>query len=186
MLTNTIKEATKQAHLDLERKVVKQLKAISDENDYAELLKVFYAYFNRVEQAIAPYITTDVLPDYKDRRNSSYLKKDIEELGQNVDELPVVTSLPITNTLQALGALYVMEGSIMGGSIIVQMLAKLGITKGVSFFSGYGEETGAMWNSFTTVLNNKAKSASDEAIAIQAANDTFNGFSVAFGEASAL
>lgn len=180
MLGTNIKEATKEAHLNLEKKVVQKMKAIRSNADYADFLKHFYAYFNKVEQAIAPYITTDLLPDHAERRNSKYLKEDIEALGFDINELPAATAPQMTNTLQALGALYVMEGSIMGGPIIVKMLEKGGITKGVSFFSGYGEATGMMWGKFIAVINAQAKTEEDEAIAIKSANDTFSNFEDVF------
>ncbi|MBT2560156.1 biliverdin-producing heme oxygenase [Pedobacter sp. ISL-68] len=181
MLSTNIKEATKISHQELEAKVVRKLKAIRSEADYADVLKYFYAYFSSLEKAIAPYITKDVLPDYPSRRNSSYLKRDIEELGSAITDLPPVTVPAITNTVEALGALYVMEGSIMGGPYIVQMLNKGGIKKGVSFFSGYGEATGQMWGTFVEVLNNSA-SNEKEALAIKAAGDTFSNFSEVFGD----
>jgi heme oxygenase len=180
MLSNSIKEATKEAHLQLEKKVVQQLKAIRSNKDYADFLKHFYAYFSHVEKAIAPYITATVLPDYAQRRNSSYLKKDIEALGGDIHELPATTVPAISNTIQALGALYVMEGSIMGGSIIVKMLEKGGVTEGVSFFSGYGEATGQMWGTFVGIMNAQARTEADEAQAIETANATFAHFSDVF------
>jgi heme oxygenase (biliverdin-IX-beta and delta-forming) len=184
MLSTTIKEATKQAHQELEKKVVLKLKAIRSDADYADLLKHFYAYFNKVEKAIAPFITSELLSDYAERRNSSYIKKDIEELGSNINELPEANAPVVTNTLQALGALYVMEGSIMGGSIIVQMLAKYGITKGVSFFSGYGEATGQMWGKFVAVMNAQANNPKQENDVINTANETFSCFGDVFEEAA--
>jgi heme oxygenase len=181
MLSTNIKEATKAAHQDLEKKVVLKLKAIGSNADYADVLKHFYAYFQEVEQAIAPFITNELLPDHAERRNSEYLKKDIEELGATVDELPAVTVPQIENTVQALGAMYVMEGSIMGGPIIVQMLAKYGVNKGISFFSGYGEATGMMWGKFVAVMNAEAANEAEEASAIDTANQTFSRFSEVFG-----
>lgn len=182
MLSTTIKEATKEAHLQLEKKVVQKLKAIRSNQDYADLLRHFYAYFNHLEKAIAPFVTIDVLPDYPQRRNSSYIKTDIEALGGDINNLPETTVPEITNTTQALGALYVMEGSIMGGSIIVQMLAKGGITEGVSFFSGYGPATGQMWGAFIGVLNASAVNENQEAIAVKTANETFKHFAAVFAE----
>jgi heme oxygenase len=186
MLSTNIKEATSTAHQQLEKKVVVRMKAIRSNEDYAGFLKCFYAYFSEIEKAIAPFITSDILPDYADRRHASFLKNDIEALGGTTDHLPAVTIPAITNTLQALGALYVMEGSIMGGSIIVQMLAKGGITKGVSFFSGYGEATPAMWGKFISVLNAQAATATEEAAAITTANETFNHFGYVFDNSKAL
>lgn len=181
MLSTAIKEATKEAHLNLEKKVIQKMKAIRSDADYADFLKHFYAYFNQVEQAIAPYITTELLPDHAERRNSSYLKQDIEALGSNVDDLPAATAPEIKSTIEALGALYVMEGSIMGGPIIVKMLEKFGIIKGVSFFSGYGEATGQMWGKFVAVLNAQANNEAEEQQAITTANDTFSNFGEVFG-----
>ncbi len=180
MLSDKIKEATKTAHQQLEVLVVKRLKAIRSNADYADLLKHFYAYFSKVEQAIAPFISAEVLPDYASRRNASYLKEDIEALGGTMDALPPVQAPVIRNTASALGALYVMEGSIMGGRIIVQMLEKSGITEGVSFFSGYGEATGQMWQRFTEVLNHHASTEEDQALTIAAANATFTQFGDVF------
>ncbi|WEA01520.1 biliverdin-producing heme oxygenase [Mucilaginibacter sp. SJ] len=182
MLSTTIKEATKEAHQQLEKKVVQKLKAIRSNQDYADLLRYFYAYFSHLEKVIAPFITIDILPDYAQRRNSSFLKSDIEALGGDINNLPETSVPEINNVIQALGALYVMEGSIMGGSIIVQMLAKGGITEGVSFFSGYGPATGQMWGTFISVLNAIAANDEEEAIAVHTANDTFNHFAAVFAE----
>lgn len=186
MLSTNIKEATKTAHQQLEKIVVLRMKAIRSNEDYAEFLKCFYAYFSEVEKAIAPYITAAILPDYAERRHAVYLKNDIEALGFSTDRLPAVTIPVITNTLQALGALYVMEGSIMGGSIIVQMLAKSGITNGVSFFSGYGDATRTMWEKFVTVMNAQATTIAAEAIAIAAADETFTRFGPVFENSKVL
>lgn len=182
MLNVNIREATKSSHQQLEKKVVLKLKAIRNHADYADLLRYFYSYFSQVEKAVAPYITAAILPDLADRRNSSYLKNDIIALGGNVEDLPAASIPAVTNVLQAIGAMYVMEGSIMGGSIIVQMLQKAGITTGVSFFSGYGEATGQKWGVFTAVMNEQAKNEADENIAIEAANETFALFAEMFDE----
>jgi heme oxygenase len=179
-VSTNIKETTKDAHVALEKQVVQRLKSIRSNADYAALLKYFYAYFNHVEKAIAPYITESLLPDYKERRNSSYIKNDILALGIKIEDLPATTVPVIDNHVKALGALYVMEGSIMGGSIIVKMLEKSGIIDGISFFSGYGEATGPMWQKFVAVMNREAISDAQQADMIQAANETFSHFSKVF------
>jgi heme oxygenase (biliverdin-IX-beta and delta-forming) len=182
MLSTKIKEATHIAHQQLEKKVVLRLKAIRSNADYAALLKYFYAYFNALENAITPYVTADVLPNITQRRDTSYLKNYIEELGSDVNDLPQVTLPAINNVVDAMGALYVMEGSIMGGPYIVQMLQKGGIDKGVSFFSGYGQNTGQMWDVFTAALNSVAATETEETAAIEAANQTFSNFGDMFVE----
>ncbi|WP_443938658.1 biliverdin-producing heme oxygenase [Pedobacter sp. MW01-1-1] len=180
MLSTNLKEATKAAHQELEKKVVLKLKSIRSAADYADLLKHFYAYFDHLRNEIEPYITPEVLPDYAERRDASYIKRDIEALGFDTTDLPLTTVPKITNTQEALGALYVMEGSIMGGRIIVEMLAKVGVQTGVSFFSGYGAQTGEMWGRFVEVLNASAKNEAEEQLAVDAANAAFTHFSDVF------
>jgi len=78
-----------------------------------------------------------------------------------------------------------MEGSIMGGSIIVQMLEKAGVTTGVSFFSGYGPATGQKWGSFISILNSQADTEQEETLVINSANETFNRFAELFEQVEA-
>lgn len=182
MLSNEIKEATKQAHQELEKTVVQRLKEIRSETDYARFLSYFYAYFHTVEQAIAPYITLEILPDYAQRRNSAYLRQDIEALGGQLTDLPAASAPVVTNALEAMSALYVLEGSIMGGPYIVQMLRKYGMEKGFSFFSGYGAHSGVMWSAFVSALDGLAQSAEQREAAIGKASETFRQFGEVFAQ----
>jgi heme oxygenase len=176
MLSQHIKEQTHAAHQNVEGTIVRQLKSIRSDADYAKVLKGFYAYFRAVEDRIAPFVTSDILPDLADRRNSSYIKKDIEALGGSVENLPEANAPLVNNVLEALSSLYVLEGSIMGGPYIVQMLNKYGITKGTSFFEGYGENSREMWAGFTTVLNKHAEDPASYELATEKANQTFYNF----------
>jgi len=57
----------------------------------------------------------------------------------------------IKNTAQAFGALYVIEGSTLGGQIIKKMVQKqlcMEGNNGLSFFDGYREATSDMWQVF--------------------------------------
>lgn len=180
LLNSRLKEETKKAHQELEKKVISKLKAIRTEAHYADFLNSFYNYFSGVESLVSQHINTDILPDYAVRRNSGRLKEDIAELGFQISPLtekpmPEITSLPA-----AIGAMYVMEGSIMGGPIIVEMLKKYGIKRGFSFFSGYGAETGKMWATFMTFMNNNTVTETEQQIAINVASQTFARFQYYF------
>ena len=181
MLSKEIKEATRSAHQALEKTVILRLKAIRSKEDYTAFLKCFYTYFSQVEKVVSPYITPEVLPDMDARRNSSFLKADIESLGGCAYDHPKVPALPEVSTpAQAMGALYVLEGSVAGGPVIVKMLEKNGITSGVSFFSGYGEKTPEMWSAFIETLDRALSSETDKALAVEAANQTFARFAAVF------
>jgi heme oxygenase len=181
MLATTIKEATKTAHQDVEKKVVLRIKAIKDQAGYIDLLKHFYAYFSAVEYAIAPFLNEQLLPDLSSRRTAAHISADIKSLGGATENLPAASAPQITNVAQAMGALYVLEGSVMGGPYIVQMLRKAGLDKGFSFFSGYGDNSRQKWEAFTSVLNSFAKSEEDKLQAVKSAEETFSSFGAVFG-----
>ena len=180
MISITIKKATKKAHLDLEKKVIRKLKAISNEQDYADFLSYFYAYFSHLEKAMGPFIDESLIPHYNDRRNSSYLKRDLETIGYGDSSLPDTAVPEIHNHLEALGALYVMEGSIMGGQIIVKILEKQGITRGVSFFSGYGSDNSKRWKAFTDAMDENVTSEAQKNTVLRVAEETFSCFGKVF------
>lgn len=179
MIQEELRTQTALPHLQLEKLVVSRLKLVRSNAEYADLLNIFYSYFKNLEQAIAPYITTNILPDYPERRHAVSLAEDLVALGGDLNQLTEVHVPFIDSTAKALGALYVMEGSVMGGMVIVQMLAKHGITEGISFFCGYGSATGQKWNVFIEALrvNISEEHAAD---AIYAARETFARFADAF------
>ncbi|MFT4204696.1 MAG: biliverdin-producing heme oxygenase [Chitinophagaceae bacterium] len=179
MVSTAIKDVTREAHQQLEKQVVLRIKTIASDSDYAAFLKYFYAYFSAVEQKAVPFVA-EVLNDYKERRNASYLKADIEALGSSVEALPEAQAPEINSVAEAFGALYVLEGSIMGGPYIIQMLQKHGIDKGFSFFSGYGAASGRMWKAFQDVLDEVGADEQSANAAMQKASETFEKFGHVF------
>ncbi|WP_162902872.1 biliverdin-producing heme oxygenase [Taibaiella koreensis] len=182
MFHEAIKEATREAHQHLEKQVILQLKQIRTPMDYGALLSKFCLYFNALEQKIAPHINTESLPDYDQRRKAHRLHDDLATTGFLLSGHPAVSLPVIGNVYHAFGALYVMEGSVMGGGIIIKMLKeKCGIHEGYTFFQGYGDHTPAMWQYFighmNTLLDSNAGAA---AMMIDSAKDTFEHFSILF------
>jgi heme oxygenase len=80
------------------------------------------------------------LPDYAHRRKSTLLLNDISKLKGN-HTLDICSNIPaITNVCQAIGALYVLEGSTLGGRFIyrnIESALDLQVNSGASFFYGY-------------------------------------------------
>lgn len=181
MFNEKIKAATQEAHQQLEKAVILELKQVRNEADYSRLLQKFHGYFGALEAAITPHLSLQHLPDLQERRKAAVLELDLKDLGATTLQDPPPGLPGIGNVYQAFGALYVMEGSVMGGPIIVKMLKeKSGIEKGLSFFSGYGPRTPEMWQTFRTQMNEVVRGSEAEAAAIDAANDTFYQFSKLF------
>lgn len=75
-----------------------------------------------------------------------------------------------------LGIMYVMEGSKLGGRLILKNIqSALGYsdTDGASYLAGFGNETGSRWKYFLDRFSELVPDASGENLAIQGANDTF-------------
>ena len=82
------------------------------------------------------------------RYRSHLLRQDLPQAAA----LPLAAELPPLHTWpQLLGALYVMEGSTLGGQVIARQLAKTGIAVPV-YFSNRAEQTGPLWKSFVQLL----------------------------------
>ena len=156
------------------------MREIRSKADYAALLALFYSYFGGLEAAIGTHFQPFYLPDYAMRRKTSSMVNDLAYLDTALPLLAQGEDLPeITNHFQALGALYVIEGSTLGGSIIGKMLKQqLNITviEGLSYFNSYGDNTAAMWQIFKQSLNQPGYSLHNDVI-IGAANQAFIKFS---------
>ena len=141
MLSVKLKEETKHAHLQTEKLIIPSIKSLDLNNSYLQLLYIFYGYFKPVEEKIEQYLSPNVVSDIAERRKAGTILKDMEFVGAKskpslCDQLPA-----IENAAEALGAMYVLEGSTLGGKHICKMIEqKLPLTekKGLGFFTGYG------------------------------------------------
>lgn len=175
MIATRLKQATHAAHQSLEGMMIPAMKQIHHRQGYAQLLHLFYGYYAPLECLLEPFVGK-YLPDITTRRKASLILDDLDALGEGNAAIPQTTVLPnITNAAQAMGALYVLEGSTLGGTHIAQLLQKqLGSDTGLSFFRGYGGETGSKWKTFLEALNAFPANETQEAELVAAANETFN------------
>jgi heme oxygenase len=179
-LSEQLKQFTRPNHQQLEKMLVTHLRSLSSTEEYVKLLQLFYSYFGGLEDKINQYIGADLLSDYSQRRKTESIVSDIKKLGGTIHAKAKDHSLPkIENVLHAFGALYVIEGSTLGGKVISQMIAKkLNIENaaGMTFFNGYGDDTELMWASFRELLNSQFQNQSDIDVIISSADDTFFNF----------
>ncbi len=172
----TLKQETKPAHIETEKVLVKRLKEMRTKEAYAGVLKMFYGFVRPLEQQINSYISELELADINERRKATRLQDDLIALG--IDEKPdICKDLPtIHNTSHAFGALYVIEGSTLGGEIIVKMLKANSALEvpdaALSFFYGYKENNLQMWQKFQRSMEQHMKPANVQQV-IKAANETF-------------
>jgi heme oxygenase len=87
-------------------------------------------------------------------------------------------SFRFTSAESVVGALYVLEGSTLGGQVIARQLAEsIGVSpgQGASFFYGHGEQTQAHWKDFWSFAAGVCATGSIE-MASASAVDMFNDF----------
>lgn len=171
-----IKEETKANHQNVEKVLVNELKKLSSLDDYANLLERLYTFYAPIEDTLQQKIDASVIPDMNMRQHMTNLRKDIEVVRKNaVSTNNTISPVHIENTSYALGVLYVIEGSTLGGQIITQMLDKylsVSTIKANNYFNSYGSETPKMWSKFKEYIS-KSNSDIDQELMIQGAKDTF-------------
>lgn len=127
---------------------------------YHRLLQRFYGFYLPGETRLATLPWTTIGFDWTTRRHSPALANDLQWLGEtpaSLTALPSCSTLPTLDTIpQALGYLYVVEGSTLGGQLISRQLQQQWPTlqqAGCQFFQRYGTQVGMMWRAFSQVVN---------------------------------
>ncbi len=145
---------------------------------YIGLLARFLGFYAPLEDRLAGvggYESVGL--DIAARRKAHLIRDDLRALGHEAAP-PVCTALPVVATFaDALGCLYVLEGSTLGGQFIRrEAAARLGLTpdRGCAFFTGYGERTRAMWKAFgAAVAMHTDAHPGDQGAIVASATDTF-------------
>jgi len=146
--------------------------------DYAAYLSLLYGFVKGFENQIFPRLRHSIT-DIEERRKIHLIVSDLNKLG--VDEAGVAV-IPdhffaevYHSNATALGGMYVLEGSILGGAVIHKHLqTTLGseaVAGKASYFTAYGSETGSSWKFFLQAFC-LASSGMEEEV-IQSASHTF-------------
>lgn len=153
MLLASLKQETTRLHQQIENGL-DLFRGDFTLRDYRSLLVRFYGYYSPWEERAA--VTSPRL--MAQRSKCANLAGDLEFLGMPPDEILAIAPCPhlppLDTVARVLGSMYVLEGATLGGQILQRhMRARFGLNQaGCSFFSGYGEQTGAMWKQFCDIL----------------------------------
>ncbi|WP_369137148.1 biliverdin-producing heme oxygenase [Modestobacter versicolor] len=110
------------------------------------------------------------------RRRSHLFAGDLTALGAPAGSTPRAGLPAVPDTDTALGRLYVLEGSSLGGVFIDRHLTTLPRLAGagrLTAFSPYGERTGAMWHAFRTATRARVAAGGDADRLVGSARQTF-------------
>lgn len=158
-MMDRLRRETSAEHARLER-VTRMMAPDLSVRDYQRYLMEMWAVHAAVEPRLAGIDgLAAALPDVEERCKLPLLELDLAELGILPGELAALSlhrpQIPCDRVAEALGVLYVLEGSTLGGRLIRQHLAGLpGLHLGAAtrYLDAYSN-VGAMWKRFGTAVN---------------------------------
>lgn len=176
-----IKQDTAGAHRRVER-VFRILDARLTLATYAGWLERLLGLYLPLEAQIDPWGERLAI-DWPARRKTPLLRRDLLTLGvppERIDSLPVCGGLPVlADSPAVLGALYVLEGSTLGGPFIARHPAAtldLQAGNGAAFFVPYGSQWLTRWQAFRERLAAATATPEVQQRMIESARATFTAF----------
>lgn len=175
MLRQRLKDETWDLHQKAEA-AMDLMNPKMDSNGYLRILKSLYSFY----AAIEPQLKTSSVGEFYDGREKlPWIVQDLKALGlsdRDILAIPKISVADLKLDLPALwGSLYVIEGSMLGGQMIMKYQSKtLGLDEnsGMRFFAGSGVETGRKWQETIAKLNEISDEQTDDAV-ISTAKWTF-------------
>lgn len=174
-----IKATTSSAHTALEQLPV----SVSIMNpaittaEYINYLTLMGNVVKDAEENIFP-VLNGVIADIDTRLKTHLIESDLRYLNAAAltSETPLSGSLETISIPFALGILYVIEGSNLGGRVILKNITKaLGYSEenGATYFAGYGALTGPKWKHFLDMLSTYEANSGNATEIIEGANYAF-------------
>lgn len=141
-----LRQATGAAHRSLEDRF-DAVAELSDGSRRPAIISRYAALYHSALAALARELEGIDGLDFARRRQAW------SSVGMNAPAKPTPSFPEPADRSEALGALYVVEGSTLGGRIILRQLQARGITDAeLSFLDPYGRSAGVMWRSLLAVL----------------------------------
>ncbi|UXH80353.1 biliverdin-producing heme oxygenase [Roseateles amylovorans] len=157
---------------------------------YGQVLHGFHEFLQLWEPRVRAALPESLHGWFDLRRRSPLAARDLRHLNPPVApewrEAARVAQdqIQLESPAQALGALYVIEGSALGGQVLTPQLAALhGLSpeRGLSYFHGFGDRTGAMWREFRQLLTREVGETPEQIdAACRAAMQTFQALITTF------
>ncbi|RZL45472.1 MAG: hypothetical protein EOP00_17385 [Pedobacter sp.] len=174
MLQELLKTQTAPLHDQLEQ--IMYVKDIMQRKltlaQYKKLLITNYLIHTAYEEKIFDQIDSEIANhlNFTKRNKVDALTTDLKQANLNKTDyhhlIENVATIP--NSAFAMGALYVLEGATLGGSVIVKQLQQnpnFNTDFKFSYYGVYGKDLIANWQAFVKELNNLPAHTYDEAIA---------------------
>lgn len=183
-----LRDQTADAHSAAERAVMRALSPLG-EASYGAYLQSVHRLFAALEAPLWAACSA-LVPDAAARGKAPWLREDLAALELPETLEPEVVLPAWREPLEALGAAYVLEGSTLGGPVLLGRVRAAGALpnggdRGARFLTGYGSRNAAMWQAFRGALQAAGEGAADWAALRSGALAMFRAYEAAVTGASA-
>ncbi|MFB9948881.1 biliverdin-producing heme oxygenase [Rhizobium puerariae] len=175
--TKRLKAATRTAHERIDNRIMAAA-PFADKQRYSRFLTMQYAFHRDLDALFFDIRLDALLPDLAGRRRLELIERDFADLGLSVPQISATPHFSKERTIdiaEALGWLYVIEGSNLGAAFLLKDAAKLGLHEdfGARHLAGAREGRGLHWRTFTAALDSIDLTGEQEQNAVGGAEAAF-------------
>ncbi len=171
-----LKAATRDAHGGLDTFIM-AAKPFESRENFGKFVETQYLFHRDIDVFFANETLDGLLPDLKGRRRLAMIEQDLADLGLAIPETGAARFTDETpfDLPQAMGWLYVVEGSNLGAAFLLKDAAKLGLTEefGARHLAGAPEGRGLHWRTFTAAVDEISLTVEEEERVIAGAEAAF-------------
>ena len=170
-----LKAATHSTHDSLDKRVM-AADIFADRKNFTRFLRGQYRFHRDIDALYAHQGLLALIPDLAERRRLPKIALDLQDLGSDVPvhSTPLVDadiSLP-----NALGWLYVAEGSSLGGTVLFKLARdrlQLHADHGARHLAAHADGAARHWRGFTAALDGAPLLPEHEALVVEGARKAF-------------
>lgn len=154
----SLKNRTQAAHNRAEQFVEASFD-LATKQGYGRFLALQAQFHGLCEEVLDARKFETILSDWRERRRAHLAAADCCALGARVGEPERQRQLLIATDDHALGLAYVLEGSALGGAILMERVRRAGFdgSQVTNFLDFYGPHRGLMWRRFQDVLEDRLR-----------------------------
>lgn len=177
-LRDELRAKTANSHKNLESLSLSQaiVSPKVTKEEYALYLSLMHDIQEKMEMEIFPLLENIIL-DLDNRKKSHHILADLNAIGFQKKKSGKTLFFPSQiSSAFALGMMYVIEGSTLGGRFILKNIETsldYNLENGASYFNGYGAKTGSIWKKFIDFMEDYETNNGNQEEIINGANFAF-------------
>lgn len=148
--------------------------------EYVQLLQGYYGFFRAFEDLLQTHPDLPAAKFYvPDRLKTKKIRDDLRHFQFSETQIEALprAALPanwIESPAALWGCLYTVEGSMLGGRMLVKHFGQnLQLAGGLKFYEGYGADTMPRWQSFLALVKALDLNSDEFSAAVASASETF-------------